>query len=262
MKRAIIAFLLALLIPASALAATNVFLHDAASKIVPPAGWLFNLADGTQGSSKVTAVTNTITGPLTGHYWPIGTAGYFITKTAGGSKLVWLSAPLSAGVTISGTITPRIYGFESNNLANAAFRFQILRWTATGGVVSSVGLQADSGVTEYSTVAVMRVAPTIAAPTSTAFNIGDRIVIVIYNDDAISITEATGYTLTIDYDGGTGVDGDSYITFTEAISFSADSNNAPAWSMVSYLLDGLLFGEPITSQIRDYFRAIISGEIV
>ena len=73
-------------------------------------------------------------------------------------------------------------------------------------------------------------APTLT-PTSTAFSAGDRIVIRIYNDDGNGVTKVTGRNWTLDYDAGTGVDGDTYWSFTETISFSGESHNAPAKGM-------------------------------
>lgn len=223
-----LALLLALALPASA--ATKVFLHDAASALGTPGNITYRLANSTQGSAMVTAVTSTIVGPVTGQYWPSATAGHIITKTtAGGVKMVWISAPLASGVTISGTITPNLWGLESSTSANAGARYEVLRWSvAAGGIVSSLGISTDGGMTEWGSTAAVRTAPTLT-PTSTAFVAGDRIVIVIYNDDGSTVTEtASSRSMTIDYDAGTGVNGDSYLSFTETLSFSADSNNAPA----------------------------------
>ena len=216
-------------------AATKVFLHDAASKIIPTSSYLYKLADSTQGAAKVTAVINTIVGDVTGQYWPSTTAGHLLTKTAGGTKTIWMSAPLSSGVTISGTITPNLWGLESASQANAGARYEVLRWNvATGGISSSLGMSSDGGVSEWGTSAGAKTAPTLS-PTSTVFNTGDRILIIIYNDDGNGVTEtASSRTWTLDYDAGTGVDGDTYLSFTETISFSSDSNNAPGFGMTAW----------------------------
>lgn len=174
----------------------------------------------------MTAVISSIAGAVSGQYWPSGTTGHILTKTAGGTRTIWISDPLSSGVTISGTITPNLWGLESAIQCNCGARYEVLRWSvAAGGIVSSLGISTDSGLTEWGTSAAVRTAPTLT-PTSTAFATGDRIVIVIYNDDGNGVTEATGRNWTLDYDAGTGIDGDSYLSFTETFSFSADSNNA------------------------------------
>jgi hypothetical protein len=105
-------------------------------------------------------------------------------------------------------------------------------------------------VTEWGTSAAVRTAPTLT-PTSTAFNAGDRIVIVIYNDDGNGVTEASGRNWTLDYDAGTGVDGDTYLSFTESLSFSADSNNAPSRAITSRLGPG--------PGLREMARRVIRG---
>lgn len=187
-----------------------------------------------------TAVTSSIAGPVTGQYWPIATTGYTVTDGAG-NKVAWFSQPLSSGVTISGTITPNIWGLESNGNCNCGLRYEALRWSvAVGGIVSSLGISTDDGVTEWGTSAAVRTAPTLT-PTSTSFVVGDRIVVVLYSDDANGYTEGSGRTFTIDVAGATGVDGDTYLSFTETISFSSDSNNAPARPATSWLLRPLLW---------------------
>lgn len=209
-------------------AATKVFLHDASSPIQQSGDFTCRKADSTQGSALVTAVTNSIAGAVSSQYWPSGTAGHIITKTAGGTRTIWVSAPLSSGVTISGTITPNLWGLESAVQCNCGARYEVYRWSvATGGIVNSLGISSDGGVSEWGTGAAVRTAPTLT-PTSTTFNAGDRIVIVIYNDDGNAVTEASARTWTLDYDAATGVDGDTFLSFTETISFSADSNNVPA----------------------------------
>jgi len=207
--------------------ATKVFLHDAASKIIPNSTFLYKLADATQGTAKVTAVTNSITGPVTGQYWPSATAGHIITKTAGGTKIIWITSPLSAGVTIQADNGPNPWGFESSVACNCGSRWELLRWSVATGGMTSFGTSPDNGTVEWSTTPGVPGQSNIVK-ISTTFVPGDRIVIVIYNDDGNAVTEASGYTWTLDYDGPTGVDGDTYVNFTETITFSADSNNAPA----------------------------------
>jgi len=202
-------------------------LHDATSKISPSSAFLYKLANSSPGATKVTAVTGSVAGPVSGQYWPSSTAGHFLTKTNGGTKVVWITAPLSASVTLSGSITPNLWGLESAAQCNCGLRYQVLRWSAAGGIDASLGVTADSSLSEWGTSAAVRTAPSLAPP-STAFAAGDRIVIVIYNDDASGVTQASGRNWTLDYDGPTtGSDGDTYLSFAETLSFAADTNNAP-----------------------------------
>jgi hypothetical protein len=190
-------------------------------------------ASTTQGSSVAGVTTSSIAGPLTGHYWPITTTNYIVTDSAGGNKNVWFSPPLSAAVTISGTITPNIWGLESNAACNCGFRYEVLRWSkAEGGIVSSLGISTNDGVAEWGTTTSVRTSPTLT-PTSTAFAVGDRIVMVFYNDDANGYTEGSGRTWQLRFDNVTGGDGDTYLSFTETITFSADSNNARPLAVTS-----------------------------
>jgi hypothetical protein len=229
-------FLLAVncqLLTVDGLCATKVFLHDASAAIQTTPAITYRLANATQGTSKVTAVVSSIGGYVTGQYWPSATTGHILTKTAGGTMTLWLSPPLSSGVTISGTITPNLWGLESAAQCNCGARYEVLRWSvAAGGIVSSLGISTDDGLTEWGTGAAVRTAPTLT-PTSTAFAAGDRIVIVIYNDDGSGVKQGSGRNWTLDYDAGTGVDGDTYLSFTETISFSADANNARPLPMSS-----------------------------
>lgn len=224
MRRIVLALLL-LFTVGPLQAATKVLLHSTNSPIRPPSPWLFVQANTTQGTTKSGQTMSSIAGPLTGHYFPIATSGYIFRGST--SPLLWFSPPLSAGVTISSAISSNIWGLESNVACNCGMRFEVLRWSvATGGIVSSLGITADNGLTEWGTTASVHTELSLT-PTSTAFVTGDRIVIIIYNDDGNAVTEATGRTFTIDINGATGVDGDTYLSFTETITFSADSNNAP-----------------------------------
>lgn len=202
-------------------------------------------------------ITTSIAGPLTGHYWPIATTNYIVTNSAGGNENVWFSPPLSAAVTISGTITPNIWGLESNAACNCGFRYEVLRWSvAAGGIVSSLGISTDNGVTEWGTTTSVRTAPTLT-PISTEFAVGDRIVMVFYNDDANGYTEASGRTWQLRFDGAAGVDGDTYLSFTETISFSADSNNARPLAVTSRVRQ--LIRRP-TDRLTDFSVLLRSAE--
>lgn len=230
--------------PSPLFGATKLFLRVSISPLAEgvcsPSFTCFQ-ANTVQGSSMNSYTTSSIAGPLTGHYWPIATTGYITTSSGGSKKDVWISAPLSSGVTISGTITPNIWGYESNNACNCGFRYEVLRWSAAeGGIVSSLGIATDNGATEWGTSAAVRTSPTLT-PTSTAFAVGDRIVIVVYNDDANGVTEASGRSWNLDIAGPAGADGDTYLSFTETISFSPESNNARSLPMTSRAIVPTLF---------------------
>ncbi len=233
-------------------AATKLIIHDGGSGLGGwPVGWGLRSANTTNGSSMKTLVTNSVTGPVTGQYFPVATANYIVTSTAGGARRFYMSAPLSAGVTISGTITPNIYGLESNVACNCGLRYEVLRWSvAQGGIVSSLGISTDDGFTEWTTSATLKTTPTLT-PTSTAFAVGDRIAFLFYSDDANGTTEASGRTFTIDYDAATGGDGDTYLSFTETLSFSSDTNNGRSIPSISLL-------RPLLYWWKQYFDKVFS----
>jgi hypothetical protein len=229
MRKLLTPLLLALFLCPPVQATKKVFLRNSACQVDRSSqDYLTKLADGTQGTVSSTAVTNTIVqsdASFVGQYWPVSTTGWIITSTAGGTRVVWLSAPLSAGFTIVGTITPNIYGQESNNAANSGIRYEVLRWNSeTGGISSSLGISGET--TEWSTSSTVRTTPTLT-PTSTAFNTGDRLMIVIYNTAVGGDQTASSRTMTITYDGLTAVSGDTYLLFDETLTFAGETNNAP-----------------------------------
>ena len=86
---------------------TRLRMHDAAGDIPG-----YEVADTTLGPLLTTSVTNTAAGPATLQW----------TKTAGGTLLQWISAPLASAVTISGTVTFNTWAMESTGGANASVR--------------------------------------------------------------------------------------------------------------------------------------------
>lgn len=133
--------------------------------------------------------------------------------TTGNSPVLWMLAPLSAAVTISGTITINIWASETSMNDNCALNVRVFKVGPDGTVTQIV---KTARTTELgTTIAVQNFT---ATPTSTACAIGDRIGIVVFADDAG--TMASGVGMSIDVAAASaGVDGDSYVTFTENLSF-------------------------------------------
>ncbi|HEY3435642.1 MAG TPA: hypothetical protein VGK41_08310, partial [Solirubrobacterales bacterium] len=133
----------------------------------------------------------------------------------GSTPYEWVSRPLSADVTISGTITFNIWGSESSMSANAGFQVIVERLDHTGAIVSTV-INSERGVELGTSVAVHN---WTGSPTSTSFNKGDRIRIRVLANDAGG-TMASGFTVNARVGGSSAAaDGDSYVTFTENFSF-------------------------------------------
>lgn len=195
--------------PARSPAQTKLLMHDAAGAISG-----YKVTNTSQGAALTTGVTNSVAGP---------TAGVQMTKTAGGSALAWISAPLASAVTISGTVTLNGWALESNGTCNCGVEVRVYKYS--GGSEGAAFLTSEKG-TELTTSAALQ--NWTATPTSTAFAAGDRIVLKWWINDAGG-TMSSGRTVTMDYDGATGgSDGDTYVSFTEAISFSSEGGKARA----------------------------------
>lgn len=162
--------------------------------------WSVTRASTTRGTVATSNVRTVTAGP---------TAGQEI-----GSVTSFISAPLAADVTISGSITFNIRMSESTAAVNAGAQCIIERINSVGAVASTL-INSESGV-ELSAVGE-RAETWSASPTSTVFHKGDRIRIRVAANDAGG-TLAAGQ-VTMWYDGPTAAaTGDSYVTFTETLS--------------------------------------------
>jgi len=189
-------------------------------------GWITGTFSTSAGSGVLSFTTNTVTGP---------TAGVDMTETAGGTTYEFISPPVSADVTISGTITANIWCAENNMSANVAINvmIQIIRANATGTRNSNTLVDIVKSTFATEMAVTTRAANnfttgmTSGAYTSQTLNRGDRLRIRIFGDDAG--TMASGFTFSVSTDGATGAaDGDTFITFTENFSFES----APSGSQV------------------------------
>lgn len=145
----------------------------------------------------------------------------------------WLSPPLSADVTISGTITANIWAAETDMNGNVAINVQIDRVSRVDGTITSVVKSTRITEVAVTTRAVnnFTTGMTSGAYTGVAFARGDRIRIRIFGDDAGTMGAAGSFNAGVD--GTTGAaDGDSFVTFTETFAFES----APAGSVL-YLTD-------------------------
>jgi len=126
----------------------------------------------------------------------------------------WMSDPVSADVTISGTITFNAWALESSMSANYGLGCRVWRVPADASALIQI-VNSLRGI-ELGTAAAVQ--NWTAAPTSTALQKGDRLM-VAYGYDDIG-TSSAGFTVQFHYDGPTAAaDGDTYITFNETFSF-------------------------------------------
>jgi hypothetical protein len=136
------------------------------------------------------------------------------TDGAGGANLAYISDPVLTAFTLSGTITNNIRASESNNNDNISPRVRVYKYS--GGAEGSA-LSDTQSATELTTSESAR-NWTDAAPTSTNFAIGDRIVVKVFADD-INASMTAG-TASMFVNGAAGATGDSYVEFTEAIALT------------------------------------------
>lgn len=148
---------------------------------------------------------NTVGGP---------TAGVQIANVAATAHpSIWISKPLNA-VTISGTVTFNFWMSESNMSANVGAQAIVYRCDSLG-VIQSTIINSEKGVELPVTTRAAQ--NWTAAPTSTAIGSGERIAIRVFGNDVGTM----GSGFSFDYSQGAasgGVDGDSFVTFTETIS--------------------------------------------
>ena len=162
-----------------------------------------NLAEA-RGSGFTTLTAATVTGPTNGlevqDVFPL--------------PVDWLSNPLSADFTISGTITANLWANETAAANNVAINFVVEKMDGATGTLTQIVKSAR--VIEVATASAVN--NFTAAPTSTACKRGDRLRVRVFADDAG--TMASGGTATFTYAGTTAAaNGDSWIQFTENLTF-------------------------------------------
>lgn len=157
--------------------------------------------------SLVRAITSTEAGP---------SSGVQATRTAGGTALAWITDPLNAVALTAAAWTLHLWAHESNLAANAAVRVQVFQWT---NAEAGTALLDHNPGTEL-TAATKDQALTSGAATATALADGDRLVIKVLFDDAV--TMVTGYTCTLSFNGQSPrAEGDSYLICPDNLSVTA-----------------------------------------
>lgn len=169
-------------------------------------GWDPATMKTTRGSGLVAAVGDTVTGP---------TNGIEIGSTFGIEARSWISDPVSADVTISGTIQFNFWMSENSMSANVGAQC----------IIEVIRAIDNSIVTIINNEKLLELPTTRAAQTWTGnppagvlVNKGDRLRMRVLGNDVG--TMVSGFTFDFSFQGATGAaDGDSFITFTETFSF-------------------------------------------
>lgn len=150
----------------------------------------------------------------------------------------WLSFPLSAAATISGTITINLWMAESAMAANVGAQVIIERINSKGEILSTllgngVGTGSERGVEVLSSLGVLGVNNWTATPVSTNFSVGDRIRVRVLGNDAGGNMSA-GNSFRFGYGVETAdTERNSWIEFNENLTFFTAT---PTGSTL-YLLD-------------------------
>lgn len=184
------------------------------------------IADFTQGAAAVSQVDATVatlaaaSNPqATGLVAPWKRAASITLSAAGvvesgatiGASLFFVTPGITA-VTIAGNITANIRAAESATQANYGVGCKVYR--VKGGVVDAAFAQG-SNLVEISTPGEGASSITLAV-TSTAFATGDSIGILFFY---VGVgTSASGRTATGFWDGAAAASGDTFLSFTEAIT--------------------------------------------
>ena len=158
--------------------------------------------------SFVTAVTNT------------ATAGSNIqmTQTAGGFAIAFISPPVAVAFTLAGTVTFNLWAKVNLLAANTTVAVSLIKYSS--GAEGAAFLTSSFGTAVTTTIGAKN---WTGSPTSTAFAVGDRLVIKCLITNATSLVMVTGDTLTMDYAGKTAAaDGESFISLTESVSFQSE----------------------------------------
>lgn len=170
-------------------------------------GWEPQPLSLTRGSGVDTGTATTVAGPTAG-----------VETVYISAPLAWISPPLDADITISGSITWNLRAAESSASANASIngRLEVIDG-ATGAItlIDQTARTVELGTTE----AAANFAETPGA--GVACKRGDRLRVRVFADDATANMGA-GFTVTFWYNGAAGATGDSYLTLTENLTFVSE----------------------------------------
>jgi hypothetical protein len=162
-----------------------------------------------RGAGVTTGVTNTATGP---------TSGVQVTDTAGGTVVDWFTRPLTA-FTLGGAVRVNARG-SGVTASHATFRYEIavVAGDGTGATVWAVGTHANADLLAPSEQTFRM----LISGDDLAVTQGQRLRIRFYIDDQPSSSTGgllvSGSTATLLYAGSAAATGDTYLTFTQALT--------------------------------------------
>ena len=173
-------------------------------------GWTSQILRTTRGPSQTGGTaTNTVAGPTSGVE--------IITSTL---PTEFISPPVAADVTISGDITANIWAAENNSGANVAINVMIDIIRGNDMSIDNIVKSTRTTEVALTTRAVnnFTTGMTSGAYSPQTLNKGDRLRVRVFGDDAG--TMASTFTFNASWNAASaGIDGDTYVTFTEDITF-------------------------------------------
>lgn len=185
--------------------------NDAALNGTTTRGWIaFRLSTSRSAATQNIAVS-TVAGATNGI--EIG------NNNTTSPRYEWITLPLDADVTISGSITWNIWASETNMSANVAINGIIYVMDGATGALTLIDKTARTVEVAVTTRAVNNFAETPAA--GIACKRGDRLVVRLFGDDAGTMAS----TFLFDASWGSptgGVDGDTFVTLTENLTFVSE----------------------------------------
>lgn len=172
----------------------------------------------TRGAAANVQFATTVAGP---------TAGIILASGGAALSSCYITDPVDAGFTLSGTVTFNMWAGEFASTVNAVILVRLYRLSHDGILTAIITDSAKA--TELPTTAAAQ--NWTATPTSTVLEKGDRLVLFTGIDDAPAVNMAAGTSnVSLSIDGPTGAaDGDSFVTFTETFGFQT---SAPAGTVL------------------------------
>lgn len=214
--------------------------------------WLPWAMSEVRGSGVVSITAATVLGPTNG-----------LEATSGGSPVEFITEPLSADFTISGTITLNLWAFEATMNDNAAANAVIEKLDGATGALTQIAKTANATEVAVTTAAVNNFTVT---PTSTACKRGDRLRLRIFADDAGTMAAAGTFTATVN-GTSSGASGDSWVQFTENLTFELgpgtlnQPDHSTAWgfggtTLSQQVAQSFVARGTLLTQVAGFFQAV------
>lgn len=177
-------------------------------------GWTNLLLSTAAGSSDTLLSVPTVAGPTNG-----------VEIQSASIPQAWVSDPLDADVTISGSITWNLWASETNMSANAAVNGRLEVIDGATGAITLIDQTARTVEVNITTATVNNFSETPAA--GVACKRGDRLRVRIFADDAGTMN--SGFSMGLQFNGPTAsAQGDSWLQLTENLTFVSE----PAGSQI------------------------------